>query len=292
MSNARVSPVAVWVLSVLLAVVFLVAGIPKLVGGATPWLQAAAMRGFPDWIRIVVGIVEVVSAIGLLVPAVSALFAVGLAFLMVPATITQLMSAEPGRVWVPLLLFALLLVLAARREPERARDRWRSVALEPHPVLREGVVAGVIGASAIAVWFFIVDIIAGHALFTPATLGRAMLTVFGPPFTGDGITVPVIAYTIVHYAAFIVAGIIATLGVRVTEREPSLVFGFLILFAAFEVGFYAFVALLQQASPLGALAWYQVMVGNLLAAATMGIYLWRVHPVLRDRLAHALDMRG
>ena len=41
-------------------------------------------------------------------------------------------------------------------------------------------------------------------------------------------------------------------------------------FVAFEVGFYAFVAVLSQVTPLGELAWWQVMVGNLIAAAAMG----------------------
>jgi len=61
------------------------------------------------------------------------------------------------------------------------------------------------------------------------------------------------------------------------------------LFAAIEVGFYAFVGLLQQATPLGSLAWYNVMIGNLLAAAAMGVYLLRAHPGLRDQFAHSID---
>ena len=56
-----------------------------------------------------------------------------------------------------------------------------------------------------------------------------------------------------------------------------------------EVAFYAFSGLLQEASPLGALAWYNVMLGNLLAALGMGIYLWRTHPALREQFNHALD---
>jgi hypothetical protein len=67
--------------------------------------------------------------------------------------------------------------------------------------------------------------------------------------------------------------------------------GFFILFVAFEIGFHALVALLQQASPLGSLAWYQVMVGNLIAAAAMGAYLWRLNPTLGHEFVHALDVR-
>ena len=61
------------------------------------------------------------------------------------------------------------------------------------------------------------------------------------------------------------------------------------LFAAVEVGFYAFAGLLEQATALGSLAWYNVMIGNVLAAAAMGTYLLRAHPVLREQFAHAID---
>jgi len=44
------------------------------------------------------------------------------------------------------------------------------------------------------------------------------------------------------------------------------------------------------ASPLlGALAWWNVAIGNTIAAAGMGYYLWRQHPKLREELrAHPL----
>ena len=35
---------------------------------------------------------------------------------------------------------------------------------ETHSIVREGVIAGFLGATAVAVWFFVVDLIAGHAL--------------------------------------------------------------------------------------------------------------------------------
>src|ERR1700674_3994130 len=97
MSNQRRANTAlVWALSVLLAIVFLGAGIPKLLGTSTMGLQAAAMRGFPGWLREVVGVAEIAGSLALLVPSVAAYAAVGLAVLMVPATITQVMSGEPG----------------------------------------------------------------------------------------------------------------------------------------------------------------------------------------------------
>ena len=38
----------------------------------------------------------------------------------------------------------------------------------------DGVIAGVIGATVIAVWFFIVDLVQGRPLYTPTVLGTAL----------------------------------------------------------------------------------------------------------------------
>ena len=284
------SSIAATILSVVLAGVFLAVGIPKLVGAEPLILQAAAMRGFPEWIRIVVAIAEVVGAIGLLIPATSAVAATLLALLMVPAAITQRVSGEPG-ILVPAGLFLLLLVLAALRRPDAVRNLWREARHAPHPVFRDGVIAGIIGATAIAVWFFVVDLVTGQPLFTPTTLGRAVFSVLGAVPESESPIVHVLAYTAFHYAVFIALGIVAASVVRLAGDEPSVLFGFAILFVSFEVGFYAFVAVLSQVTPLGQLAWWQVMVGNLIAAAAMGLYLLRWHPVLREQFRHSLDAK-
>jgi putative oxidoreductase len=280
--------VVVWILSALLAAVFATTGIAKLVGGEPIGLQAAAMRGFPEWLRMIVGCVEIVGAIALLVPAVASVAASLLALLMIPATITQWISGEPG-VLVPILLLVLLLIVAWRRNPAAVRAGYESAVRTPRPLVREGAIAGLIGATVIAVWFFFVDLIAGNALFTPTTLGRGMLSILGPVPAGQSQLVLVLAYTAFHYAAFIVLGMVAAMIVNFANREPSILLGFVVLFAAIEVGFYAFVGLLQQATPLGSLAWYNVMAGNVLAAAAMGVYLLRAHPILRALFAHELD---
>ena len=280
--------IVVWTLTLVLTAVFLVAGIPKLTGADTVWLQAASMRSFPPFIRIVVGVVEVVCGLALLIPAVASYAAFCLAILMIPASITQLVSGEPG-VYVPLLLLLMLLLVAWLRDPAAVRAAYQNVTTTPRPILREGIVAGAIGATCVAVWFFVVDLAAGHMFFTPITLGRALFTVFRATPAMESPALYVIGYTLFHYAAFMVVGVIAAATVRWAGREPALLLGFGILFVAFEVGFYWFVALLQQASALGGLAWPQVMVGNLISAAAMGAYIWRAHPRLYDQLTHAFD---
>jgi putative oxidoreductase len=284
----RADAAVVWILTVVLGVVFVTTGIAKLIGAEPIALQAAAMRNFPGWIRIVVGVVEVAGAIALFIPSVASAAAALLAFLMLPAILTQWMSHESG-VLVPVVMLVLLLILAWRRNPRAVQAGYDATVHTPRPLLREGVIAGAIGATVIAVWFFFVDLITGHVLFTPSTLGRGMLSIFGAVPAGQGAAVLVLAYTIFHYAAFVVIGLLAAMIVHVANREPSVLMGFVVLFAAIEVGFYAFVGLLQQATPLGSLAWYNVMIGNLLAAVAMGTYLLRAHPVLRDQFRHSME---
>ncbi len=284
----RTGGATVWALSVLLGGIFLAAGLGKLAGQDVLGFQAATMQGFPAWMRTLVGVFEVLGGVALLIPALAIYGALGLAVLMVPAAITQAVSEQPG-VYVPVIVLILLLIVAWQRDAITMRGLYRGIAGPRGPVVREGVIAGVIGATVVAVWFFIVDIVAGHPLFTPTALGQALVSVLRlAPLTAPPAAY-IVAYTVFHYLAFIVVGIVAADFFAWAGREPALLFGFIILFVAFEVGFYGFVALLQQASALGGLAWPQVMVGNLLSAAVMGTYIWRAHPKLHQQFAHVFD---
>lgn len=161
-------------------------------------------------------------------------------------------------------------------------------------VYRQGITAGAIGATAMAVWFLIVDLIAGRPFFTPSLLGHALISFFTRDMgvRQDSEQLTILIYTIFHYAIFALAGIIVSLVVYRAQKQPSILGGFFILFIAFQFGFHGAVALLQQTTMLGALAWYQIMLGNLVAAFAMGTYLWRTHPELREELRHALDGVG
>ncbi|HEU4630434.1 MAG TPA: DoxX family protein, partial [Gemmatimonadaceae bacterium] len=289
MARARaVDAVIVWALSIVLAALFLLAGLPKLLGMETIGLQAVAMEGFPSWVRVLAGILQVIGAICLLFPPIATIAAVALALLMIPAAATQYIS-HPSALWVPIVLFVLLLFVAWRRSAERVSESYHDFAARPHPLLREGVVAGLIGAVVIAVWFLIVDAIAGRPLYTPTILGRGLLSVFGPIAESDSAIGFVFLYTIFHFAAFILVGLLAALVVHTARREPSILFGFIILFVAAEIGIHALVELLDVATPLGSHAWLLIMVGNLLAAAAMGYYFWRRHGELGEQFRHSLD---
>jgi hypothetical protein len=161
------------------------------------------------------------------------------------------------------------------------------MAAGEHRTLREGVTAGIIGATAVAIWFLVLDSVAGRPFYTPQMLGSAVATLFGAPGTGNAIPL-VLGYTLVHFAAFIVVGLIVSSIVNGAEGEPSVLIGLAILFVAFEVGWYGLSAILSRSDRFGNLAWYAVLVGNFIAAASMGVYLWRAHPTLARRFNAAL----
>jgi hypothetical protein len=159
-------------------------------------------------------------------------------------------------------------------------------------IVREGFVAGLIGAVAVAVWFLIVDTINGRPFFTPAMLGSAAFWgVLDPGLAStlfstdpERVFAAVVGYTMLHVVGFIIVGMIAAALAYEVELFPSTFFVVVVFFAIFEFGFYILVAVLAQPL-LGALAWWNVAIGNAIAALGMGYYLWAKHPKLREQLA-------
>ncbi len=72
---------------------------------------------------------------------------------------------------------------------------------------------------------------------------------------------------------WLAAGLLA-----LADREPRLLFAFLMLFVCFEVFFFAMIAVLAHWL-LEALAWWTILAANLLAALAMLGYLLREHRV-------------
>jgi len=157
---------------------------------------------------------------------------------------------------------------------------------QAHRLAREGVIAGIIGATTVALWFLIVDTIQGRPFFTPAVLGAGALSIFGDT-THDTMLTHVVMYTIVHYAAFILTGILFSFVVNKAETEPTVLVIATLLFIIFELGCYG-VTLMLAETELRGLAWYQIGAANLLAAAAMGYYMWKTHPALKEEFAHAM----
>jgi uncharacterized membrane protein YphA (DoxX/SURF4 family) len=120
LARRRSLTVVTWIGRALLALVFVNAGSAKLFGD--PVMVAMFDQiGAGQWLRYVVGALEVAGAVGVLVPRLSVLAAGGLGLLMVGATVTNLavLDAAP---WSPLALLVLA-VLVGRAGWRRSAGR-------------------------------------------------------------------------------------------------------------------------------------------------------------------------
>jgi hypothetical protein len=162
------------------------------------------------------------------------------------------------------------------------------MAERDHQFIREGVITGCIGATAIALWFLVVDVVGGHPFYTPDFLGQGLVSVLGKATMPDTTFVHVAAYTVFHYLAFILVGILLTVIVHQAARTPGILAGLLVALVVMTMGFYMIAAAFAH-SALGGLAWPQIFIANIIAAILMLGYLWRTHPLLSGHLKRALE---
>jgi|RhiMetdeSRZDD1v2_1073273.scaffolds.fasta_scaffold168456_3 hypothetical protein len=150
-------------------------------------------------------------------------------------------------------------------------------------IVREGAVAGLIGAATVAVWFLLFDIFEGAPLQTPTVLWYGLVRGGATSGAVTAAIGPVIGYTVIHVVAFVLFGIVAAWLVAGAEREPAMLLALLIFFGAFEVFFLALVTFLAR-PVLGVVAWWAILIGNFLAAVTMLWYFFVQHRELARTL--------
>jgi hypothetical protein len=149
-------------------------------------------------------------------------------------------------------------------------------------IYREGIMAGILGAAAIALWFFILDIFNGRPFYTPSLLGSALFRrdiALDQPETLTVSFEMVLLYTWVHGMGFCVIGGLASKLLALAERNLNIGFGILLFFVVFDFGFVG-VAFIFAEPILHALTWPAILIGNLIAAAVMAYYFSRQRPGL------------
>ena len=151
------------------------------------------------------------------------------------------------------------------------------------PFLKEAVTVGLLGAGTVAIWFFLVDLIAGAPLRTPGILGSVLFLGISSPDDAVISLFTVGLYSLLHGAVFFLVGIGTTVLVRAADRAPSVLALFIVLTIVLQVLFVGGVAIIAQ-SLLGAIAWWAVLGGNLLASFLMGSLLLYWHPITAQRL--------
>jgi hypothetical protein len=150
-------------------------------------------------------------------------------------------------------------------------------------LIQEGIVAGVLGAVTVALWFFVLDTVQGRPFYTPTVLGTALFGRGASLMPLENVPPSlemVLMFTWVHGLVFAAIGGIVSRLLGMVERNPSVGFGILLLFVVFEFGF-TIAAMLFAAPILKVLTWPAVLVANLLAAGVMAGYFRLRHPRLQ-----------
>jgi hypothetical protein len=154
------------------------------------------------------------------------------------------------------------------------------MAERSHSIGAEGTDVGIIGGLAVALWFLLLDTIAGQPLRTPSLLGQVVLMGDATPDTGNIVFGAVLLYTAFHFIVFAFLGMGLVALVHWGTENSVVRYALLPVFLAFEVLFYGLLEVLSEGT--GALfPFWAVVSANTLAAASMGLYLWYRHPAFR-----------
>jgi hypothetical protein len=157
-----------------------------------------------------------------------------------------------------------------------------------HHTIREGMIAGLVGATSVAIWFFVLDVFEERLLFTPAALGSSVL--YGARNTSEVQinAATVLGYTLVHGAVFLAIGVLTARLIHAAQKRPIILLGMILLFVTLEVFFVGLMAIIATWL-IDALSWWTIAIANVLAGLSMGSYLLYTHPRLKQQLRRELE---
>lgn len=144
--------------------------------------------------------------------------------------------------------------------------------------LTEGIVVGLLGLATVAVWFALLDLLAGRSPFyTSSVLGSVLLYGATDPGSVSVAAAPVLAYSALHAVVFLVIGVLMAWLASLAGRGMQL--WYVAFFGVIFIGFHLFGAVQLFAAPMsaafsGAMVWG----AGIAASVVMMLYLvWR-HP--------------
>ena len=152
-----------------------------------------------------------------------------------------------------------------------------------HSVIGEGTDVGLIGGMAVAVWFLVLDTLAGHPFQNaqPArpdrAPGRARAGAAGLAFGA------ILIYTAFHFIVFALVGMGLVALVHWAIDNSVVRYALLPVFLVFEVLFYGFLEVFSERTH-ALFPFWAVVSANTLAAVCMGAYLWYRHPAFRQSI--------
>jgi hypothetical protein len=152
-----------------------------------------------------------------------------------------------------------------------------------HSVIGEGTDVGLIGGMAVAVWFLVLDTLAGHPFQTPSLLGQTVLLGERAPEAGGLAFGAILLYTAFHFIVFALVGMGLVALVHWGIENPVVRYALLPVFLVFEVLFYGFLEVFSERTQ-SLFPFWAVVTANTLAAICMGAYLWYRHPAFRQSI--------
>jgi hypothetical protein len=154
---------------------------------------------------------------------------------------------------------------------------------ENHSTVREGLLVGLLGGGAVALWWLVVDLLGGTPLATPNGLGRVFIGAERPAGSTSLAPGAIAAFTVVHFALFAVLGLVLIRLVHLVsqhwEYRMGLWIGVVVTTAWLAFQTYALARYTEYAISLWA-----VVGGALVGIGTMLALAWARHPALRQSL--------
>jgi hypothetical protein len=188
---------------------------------------------------------------------------------------TNLLTVVPVRqVTIANVLGGVVMMAYLRRTHGLLAADLGSDAEQRPPVLAPGLMTGLVGAAAVAMWFLAVDLVAGSPLRTPTVLGSALVLGAASPEEvrlNGGV---IIGYSVLHLATFAVLGIAFVWLTRRVRGTPDLAIRAVGALLFLEVLFFGTVAMASD-WVFAELGWLSVLVANVLAIACMGGWIRR-----------------
>ena len=155
-------------------------------------------------------------------------------------------------------------------------------------VLRDGLVAGALGAATVALWFLLLDVIQLRPLHTPTVLGTLLMAGPEAARVATPSAAPIAFYTVFHVAVFASLGLGLSWLTTLFERQPMVGFVMLMLTLFLQVGFFVVDAAVDTMLS-GQLGAWKIVLANLFSAVVMVTYVWRHHPGIGASLARVWD---
>lgn len=154
-------------------------------------------------------------------------------------------------------------------------------------IVENGVLAGILGAAVVAVWFLLLDVVTrGQPLYTPSLLGSIAFGGMEPGEVSGLNGGAIFAYTGLHGVLFLLAGGLLAWMFTQFERNPQVGLVLLLMFVTFEAIVWG-VGVSIIPALAGVVGAWAILVANIASAAAMFAFLLRRHPHAAERLLEA-----